>query len=320
MSRWLEVLSHLGATFGLVLTLAGCAAEQPPSGPTSTVDSVLSSTATDLIARTGDYYTQEQTLIAAENTMTNACLALAGFALPPTPATSTSRDEEWRPDAAQRSRTGYGLLETFQQQGNAASSAVDQYVRSLPVDRQRQYESAMFGPANKNAALELGGKRITYPTQGCLAEARTRIYGDDTLAARVFYLPQMYYIDLLNKAHGQPKYTGVIADWSACMRQAGHPYTDQQDAKTQLLARYRSDPDTTATRHLEIAVAVADAECATRSGLGATTEALLREGATKLPSADRLALNDIAAARTTSAGRVAAQLEQPTTSVPASTR
>jgi hypothetical protein len=301
MRRPTAVFGFAGVTLALVLTLAGCLPGQPASAPTSTP--ALSQTAADLIAKTGDYYAQEQALSRAETTLTNECLATAGFPLPTSPPTTVSTDEEWRPDLAQREKTGYGLLAEIQQTGTGAPDPVDQYVRSLPAARQQRYQLDLFGPATSAASLVLGGKRITYSTQGCVADARTRIYGSDLTATRVFYLPQMYYIGLLTKVETEPAYLRAMREWSTCMGESGYHYTDSHDAKTQLIARYRSNPDARADQRLEIAVAVADARCATRIGLPATTEALLRKGAASLPAADITALNQVAGARVNSAQR-----------------
>jgi hypothetical protein len=165
---------------------------------------------------------------------------------------------------------------------------------------------ALFGPANTNGTLALGGQSFTFATQGCVAKARTRIYGNDTVATRVYYLPQIYYVQLLTKVHTESAYALAMAGWSACMRRSGYSYSNPQDAKNQLLSRYRTDSGaaaTAATQKLEITIAVADGQCANRVGLGSTTEALLRAAAAALPAADRTALNQVAATRTTSAQR-----------------
>lgn len=300
MRRHTAVIGIAGVTLTLVLTLAGCLPGQPASAPTGTP--ALSPAAADLITRTGGYYAQEQALSAAETTLTNDCLAAAGFSVPTSPPTRLDSDEEWRPDLAQREKTGYGLLAGVEQTG-AAPDPVDSYVRGMPAARQRQYQLDLLGPSTSAASFVLGGKRITYTTQGCVAAARTRIYGSDLTAARVFYLPQMYYVDLLTKAETEPAYTGAMTRWSACMRESGYHYTDPHDAKDQLVARYRSNPDLAATRRLEIAVAVTDAGCAARVGLPTTTESLLRKGAAALPGADLTALNQVAAARMDSVQR-----------------
>ncbi|MFL6125565.1 hypothetical protein [Actinophytocola sp.] len=100
-----------------------------------------------------------------------------------------------------------------------------------------------------------------------------------------------------------------MTGWRACMHQSGHDYTDPRDAKNQLLARYRTDPATTTTRQLEIAVAVADARCATHVHLGAVTEKLLRRSAADLPAADHTALNEVADSRVSSARRAASLVD-----------
>lgn len=258
--------------------------------------------AAGLITRTGGYYAQEQALSAAETTLTNECLAAAGFSVPTSRTAPLNSDEEWRPNLAQREKTGYGLLAEVERTG-AAPDPVDRYVLGLPAARQQQYQLALLGPFTSAASFVLGGKRITYTTQGCVAAARTRIYGSALTAARVFYLPQLDYVDLLTKAETERAYTGAMTRWSACMRESGYHYTDPHDAKDQLIGRYRSDPDLVATQRLEIAVAVTDAGCATRVGLPTTTESLLRKGAAALPGADLTALNEVAAARMDSAKR-----------------
>lgn len=287
-------LGIAGMTVVLVTALAGCLGRQPASVSTSTPAPALSSAAVDLVARTGDYYPRQQLLSSVENTLATACLEAAGFAPPSVVTSAVSSDEEWRPDLAERSRTGYQLLQGPRQNGTGAPSLVDQYVRRLPADRQRQYNLTLLGPTTSNATITLLGQRLTFSTHGCLADARARVYGSPAAATRVFYLPQLYHIDLLDKAQASPAYRRAMTGWRMCMRQAGHAYTDPNDAKNRLLARYRAGPDITATRKLEIAVAVSDAHCATRVDLGAVTENLLRQGAMELPATDQIALNEVA--------------------------
>ncbi|HWC81798.1 MAG TPA: hypothetical protein VG756_17760 [Pseudonocardiaceae bacterium] len=298
----------VAVSLALVLTLAGCSSERPASGPTGPATVSLTPAADDLIARTGDYYVQQQSLQSAEDTLTDSCIDAAGFTLPASTPSPVSRDEEWRPDPAERSRNGYGLLAEAQDQasGTAAPDPTDEYIRTLPVVRQQEYHAALFGPANTNGTLALGGQSFTFATRGCVAQARTRIYGNDTVATRVYYLPQIYYVQLLTKVHTESAYAIAMTGWSACMRQSGYSYSNPQDAKSQLLSRYRTDSGaaaTAATQKLEITIAVADGQCANRVGLGSTTEALLRAAAAALPAADRTALNQVAATRTTSAQR-----------------
>ncbi|MFI5841867.1 hypothetical protein ACIA8K_19360 [Catenuloplanes sp. NPDC051500] len=276
----------------LVMLLAGCAPQpaRTPAGP------ALTAGAGDLISRTGTYYQDQDLLQRTENRLADGCLAAAGFTVDTT--RPGSADEEWRPVLAERQAGGYRLRAS---QEAEAESPAGRYVRALPAERQDQFLAAMNGDAQQAITLR-DGQQFTFPSTGCLAEARTTVFGDPAQAARIDYLAQNYHNTAYLAAIAQPAYRTALTAWSACMRAEGHDFASPSAAKQSLAAEYPPDAPATASPH-EIAVAVADAGCATRAGVPGTVESLLRDHAAGLDETGIAELNALADLRAQAVAR-----------------
>lgn len=255
----------------LVFALAGCGSPRPASPP-------LSPAATQLITRTGTYYADQYRLDSAEAARVDACMAAHGYPAraPATPLSAVSRDEEWRPDLPERRQHGYGL--------NARG--VDSTGSEPPG-----YDAALFGPPQARYAITLrSGREFSFPTEGCLAQARSALYGNPVEAATVTFFPQDLYATLYHQVQADPAYDRVMRAWSACLGSRGYRYASPAQAKQQLVAEH-------ANREREISVAMADAECATQVRLPATVEQLLATYAVRQPADVRAELDRVAGVR-----------------------
>jgi hypothetical protein len=280
----------------VVLLLAGCAQARPAGGrPPRVTAAALAA----LVARTGGYYTDQVALDTAEAARTDACMARHGFRYPTSGPATITRDEEWRPDLAERRTHGYGLAPTAAEPAGAA----DAYLRGLPTADQRRFDRAMSGTARGEIGL-WDGERFTYGADGCLAGARAAIYGSAAAATAVFYLPQVVFNDLYQVARRDRGYTGALARWQGCMARSGHRYASPGAARQAFVAEYGRSPDPAAVRPREIAVAVADAGCATEAGLPDTVVRLVTRGLAGLPAAARDQLATAAACRAAAVRRI----------------
>lgn len=282
----------------LALVLAGCSPQPAGSGRPGTDPA-----AADLIARTGSYYQDQWLLDRTESRLADACMAARGFPVGTAPSEPDRADEEWRPVLAERREVGYRLRES--DRAETASPAA-RYVRGLSAQRRAQFQAALYGGPGDQAGITLhDGKRFTFTTRGCLADSRSRIYGDPAQAARVTYLPQDFHVNGYLTVRDQPAYRAVLAAWARCMAGRGHHYTSPAQAKQHLAAEYGHGSASVVARH-EVAVAVADADCARQVGVAGTVESLLRDYAAALDPTDRGELDALAALRQQAVARARA--------------
>lgn len=139
------------------------------------------------------------------------------------------------------------------------------YVDGLSPARQAQYTEALFGPASggRITARTPAGQELEVSGTGCLAKARTQLYGD----LRVWFAADTVVSNLQSligaKVTGDQRYVRGQANWVACVRKAGH----RVSTPAQLQAAV---PD---AQH-ERAYAEVEATCAVRSGFGTVARAL----------------------------------------------
>jgi hypothetical protein len=316
-----------GCAVALTLLLAGCHGQPAsadgggrrlPSGSSRPVPvaATLDGRAAALVTRTGTYYSDEHALDAAESRLTHVCMATRGFDHPASAVSGPpSKDEEWRPDLAERQRIGYGLGVAGSDQ---SPESTDLYVQSLSQAEQEGYARALFGEPSDRSLIDLrNGKRLSFPTRGCLAGSRAQIYGDVVQAARAFFVPQDYVLALDGQVRQDADYRNVSLRWGVCMNRLGHSYPSPAEARKALAQEYRTADHTTWRRH-EIEVAVADARCAREVHLPAVVESLLLRYARRLPAAEVEELNSIAALRAVAAERARLLTETTAAALPVS--
>ncbi|MEV4217585.1 hypothetical protein [Nonomuraea sp. NPDC049725] len=143
------------------------------------------------------------------------------------------------------------------------------YRRGLTEARRAAFDAALDG--GRGARLLTvrlpGGGEIRKRLGGCGEEADRELYGDPAEWFRVskvaMSLGALYGDDLMRDA----RLTAAIRAWSRCMKAAGHPYADPQQARDAVLGR---GPSGFAA---ERETAVADATCARATSLRAVATA-----------------------------------------------
>ena len=271
----------LAVTAALCLMATGgsaCTATHQAQGPKATANAPAPfSRSTDpvfaLVSQTGDFAATEQLLLSAEQRIRAECVRAKGFRYIEEPAALlTQNHDAGLPDVSRRQRVGYGLYDSVTSKGNAGVAPQnDAYVRSLPASQQTTYLQVLFGNERKDLTLP-DGTSVSYPTTGCVAEARARLYGSSVVWAEVSHIPQSLNSRLSRDLLKSPEYSRALDGWSLCMRRAGFTVQTPGDAEQQLASAYAHSGATSELHRREIATAVADAKCAL--ALRLTDEAL----------------------------------------------
>lgn len=290
----------------LLAVSAGCAGAQsagrsatPPPERTSS-QGRLSSAAIDLATHSGTWPTTERTLMSAELRLVRACMEEKGFRYPAPdpPARAAPEDEKAAVEPADRRRTGYGISQPPSQAPGPGSAPVDRYYRTLPAARQKAFDRALNGPPDKKVTVsgtDWGEVRVA--TEGCDAESRSRLAGSPALWARITYLPEKYDNELGRRVTSAPAYVRAMAEWRACMADRKLPYRSPEQAQDALRKERQTADSADAFRRREIAVAVADGECALRAHLPAVSLRVQRELVSTLSRDEQRTLVELTAHR-----------------------
>jgi hypothetical protein len=212
-------------------------------------------------------------LFLAEEELVSRCMAARGFryvaVAPPKDAEEPEApygndDVEWA------RRYGFGKLV-------APRSVLAEFERTHPnrtiverltPDRRRAYGQALTGDLRRQVAITLpDGSQRTATVDGCVADVRRRLYGDLRSWLMRGYQAQNIGQQVRARVIGDPRYTDAVARWRSCMQERGYRYEDPGTARRELGALLEKAPDPIRLRDREVAVAVADAECAARVGL-----------------------------------------------------
>ena len=239
----------------LVLTAAGCSlgGEQPARGPAALDVRPLSGATASTHADAVRLYDREERAVAA-------CMSARGQTYTAQPRTASARGEETNP---------YGLL-TVRKATQDGYGIVGEYLyrRSTPVpaseSHQASWQRALTGTEAHRVTLRLpDGVNLAYSTDGCVAKARTELYGADwnTVEPTAVGLANR----VLNAVEKDSNYLAAVRRWSACMTKAGHPAKDLQAPRQSVDSRLqKAASDETALRALgndELRTARADAQC-----------------------------------------------------------
>lgn len=290
----------------LLTVSAGCAGAQPagrsPTPPPERTSSqgLLSSAAIDLATHSGTWPTTERTLMSAEVRLVRACMQEKGFRYPAPdpPARAAPEDERAAVELADRSRTGYGISQPPSQATGPGSASVDRYYRTLSAARQRGFDQALNGPPDKKVTVsgtDWGEVRVA--TAGCDAESRSRLAGSPALWARITYVPERYDNELGRRVTSAPAYLRAMGEWRSCMAGRGLPYGSPEQAQGALRKERQAAGSADVFRRREIAVAVADGECALRAHLPAVSLRVQRDLVSTLSQGEQRTLADLAAHR-----------------------
>ncbi|KAA0929763.1 hypothetical protein [Streptomyces apricus] len=261
----------------------------------------------DLLTRSGTFTRTNVDLANAESKLISACMKAKGFRYrAEVSAPTTESDEELSLNRAERHERGYGLASQYDSEKDAVGKGTnDAYVAGLSKKNADAYAEALRGGATDFREMRLGGGRnITFSARGCEARSRTSLYGSLDDWVSVSYFPQNLNSELGPRVEKSPKYRRAMAEWRTCMRGKGYTYASPDAAYDQLKAAYRARGVTAASRDREIAVAVADGDCAAEVHVPSTVLALRRAYAQSLPTADKLQLRRLTAIWKTAADKV----------------
>ncbi|MFJ6727910.1 hypothetical protein ACIQPQ_23730 [Streptomyces sp. NPDC091281] len=238
----------------------------------------------DAEPRTGLTDRESGLLADAEEKLITACMKGKGFAYTvDAPPAGHDRAPE-RPfgldDVAWARAHGYGLDAAGpgdDGRTTVAASTQDRYLASLTADRRRAFGTALNGTDRAAITVEVPGRgKIFTSADGCMADARRRLYGDlRTWTEAKAIVVNLRYLTW-DQVVSDPKYKAALVSWRTCMADKGFAYASSSDAIAAVAARDGAGGGT-AAREREVRTAVADAECNRDAGLARTGARLQRE-------------------------------------------
>ncbi|MEV3991803.1 hypothetical protein AB0J57_23110 [Streptomyces sp. NPDC049837] len=131
--------------------------------------------------------------------------------------------------------------------------------QGLPAERRAAYDKALdegVDAPELTAELPTGGT-VRKRVGGCVAESEKHLYGDPKAWFRAEKTAMSLQPLYVPKVMADRRFTAALADWSACMERAGHPYKNPAEARQAQPASFEA----------ERKLAVADATCARDSRL-----------------------------------------------------
>ncbi|BAC69523.1 hypothetical protein AQJ43_07460 [Streptomyces avermitilis] len=262
-----SVLAAMCAVASLALT--GCTRDTDRPHPTSPVAKAERTRQSPELT-----YAEDLRISDAEQHLVKQCMARHGYRFweERTLTLEESRPVGYVQDDVRWARThGYGSRIMAKEDRARLRNPNLAYRASLPTARQSTYDTALDG--GRTATLlkieAPGGGTITKRSGGCTGEAEKKLYGDPKTWFRadstVSNLRPLYVGKLLR----DQEFSGAVRDWSRCMRRAGHPYRDPNEARQAM--REHGTRQTRAaearTFAAETRTATADAGCARAASL-----------------------------------------------------
>jgi hypothetical protein len=259
-----------------------CDSSPPPRDPDVTATRLLTEREQDL-------------LHDAEEQLTVSCMADRGFKRWAVLRRPLPEDRDYPyviDDVKWATRHGYGSDLRARREQLRVSDPNQRYFTSLPAaDRQRAVAALNGDQSAERVETELpNGSTAGRIADGCTARAQEHLYGD---------LATWFRADMTVQALGSMRQQQVAADgefkagvqkWSACMRDRGLRYASPYEARADFLGS--SAPKTTARQRQEMKTAVAEAKCASTSGLATTARSLDRRYNARLRARYRGAVRD----------------------------
>ncbi len=221
----------------------------------------------------------------AEQLLIRACMQGHGFSYWPIPASQFAPVQSYPlvvtsiPWARANGLSGFPVF---------SPDANQRYYNRLPASRQSAYSNALVGEAGGPAvqvALPSGAIEGA-SSQGCEARAESELYGN----YRTWFQASTVALDLpmlwLPMILGDTRYQRAVAWWSDCMQAKGYRYSSPEQAATAFQRPFSSRPS-----REEVAVAVAEANCANQTRLAGVASFLTKEFSAKVNSKYQSSLN-----------------------------
>lgn len=176
-------------------------------------------------------------------------------------------------DPAVAFQAGYGInpqLHNVQLKNSDPNWA---YVRSLNPAEDRQFKLAYFGDPADSIRIETDDGWLEVGGSGCLADARTRLYG----SLREWVRLDAWASSLHPRAHdlvtADDSYPDILMAWRECMDRSGYSVRDPGDSRSKAATHLHAVGAEKALA-MERSVAAADARC--------NSETRMREQSVKL--------------------------------------
>ena len=254
------------------------------------------------LSQAGQLWLAEEILIAR-------CMVAHGFTYVVTSAASADQVPTfpYGIDSVAWARThGYGFADQARLAAEQHDNPNARYAASLPAGQQAAYNATLDGSPDHLLSVTVpNGLAITQSSDGCLADAEARLYGNFAAWFRAETISDNLLPAIQSKVFADVRYRRALAAWSACVRAAGHPAATPDDLRSQAAA------DGSA---VETELAVVDATCNLRTGLAATGQMLDRQLGAPVRARYRSQIQAYQRLRHTALGRAAAVIHGMTTS------
>ncbi|WP_435055129.1 hypothetical protein [Micromonospora aurantiaca (nom. illeg.)] len=206
---------------------------------------------------------------AATQALIRDCMQRRGFRYWPVPRQPVPELREFPyvlDDVSYARRHGYGTALERRLQETMAADPNARYVRDLPPERGAAAVRAVNGdpgePDALRATLPAGGV-LRRSSHSCTSEAERQLYRDLPGWYRVTRITDNLAGLRVGRVLADPRYADGVRAWRRCMRAAGHDSADPASARAST-----PEPTSGSVTPGEIRLAVSEATCATRTGLG----------------------------------------------------
>lgn len=226
---------------------------------------------------------ERRQLVVAENELISRCMRRHGFehvtVIPPSEDVFGGPVEH--DNVAARKRNGYGMSRRDRGKEADGIGVNGRYMKSLPKSEQRRWELTYFGDPNTAVQVRLAdGSEVRFNRDGCITEARRKLYGDVASYLKLFMIAVNYSGKAVGMTERDPDYVATVARWRSCMAGRGYHFESPNAAQESVQKLY-AEKDRETARKQEIAIATADAECDREVGLSELRRDLLKKN-TKL--------------------------------------
>ncbi|GII75414.1 hypothetical protein Sru01_03960 [Sphaerisporangium rufum] len=229
---------------------------------------------------------QEKDLLHdAEDKLMRSCMKARGFDMWAVPRRPLPEDRDFPyviDDVMWASRHGYGTDIYAQRDRLRRSDPNRRYFTGLPPAERQRALDALHGErsARQLKVRTPNGMTVGRADDGCIAQAQEKLYGDLDVWFRVTTMT-----DALTEMRGRQVladtgFAESVKNWSTCMGAKGFRFPDPYEARAAF-----TKPDKPAARAEEVRTAVAEARCASSSGLSDTIRRLDRQYGERLRGA-----------------------------------
>jgi hypothetical protein len=294
------------ALTAVLAVVSGCSTHPAPRPDTTPVTARQREQAQALLI--GDAATMRQSwaLFGAQQTLVQRCMAEQGLRyLVADPGPEPSAGLTTADVAGTDAPPSYGV--TVREQA-AQTPPEDQYVASLPPAQRQRYLAALDGPPSGRGTVTLpSGLSATYGTGGCLAQARSALYGSTVAAVRDSLVPQDLDQSLGRYLSRDRTYQSALAAWQRCMVARGLHTSSPAALIASLQSTAGTRISTTAFAKQQSDDATADLSCDARSGLRRTFDRQVGAFLAQQPESTLTLLDEVWQTRQQSAARAAQQ-------------